>query len=264
MDDLTLRQLELLQIIHRCINLGKSPSYIDLLRELKVKSLQTVKDILDPLERKDYINRKPNVARGIFLTHKAYRILEPNMNNNFEYKNKDSLNIGECDSSSLPRILDTQKAKELKSVDVSILSGSWVIVSQQLPEFQKHGITKFPNNTTIQKGISWESFQNRYNSSDYSMYEWTNDTMNCKIEKSIFGFGKAACGHMATIRISIQTSSTSSIYYAPFLLCEKFTKEADMAEFNFSIIQRKALPPYTGDRCLGITCSHYYNLINNF
>lgn len=157
MDNLTPRQRELLQIIHRFIKLGNSPSYVDLLKELRVKSTQTVRDILDPLEKKDYINRKPNVARGIFLTYKAYRILEPNMAKDIEYKS--TVNIAKDGStSSLPKILDTQKAKEIGSNNITSLEGSWVIVSQQVPEFQRHGISKFPNGTTIEKGIAWKDY----------------------------------------------------------------------------------------------------------
>jgi len=269
MNDLTPRQLELLQIIHRFIKSGKSPSYLDLLKELKVRSTQTVRDILDPLERKGYINRKPNVARGIFLTYNAYRILEPSMNENLQYRNNENIiEVGgtssqDIEKQELPRIFDTQKAKELGVNNTVSLEGSFVVVTQQISEFQKHGICKLPDNTTTVKGVSWESYHLQYSSQNYSSYEWHDGALNCLIEKSTFGFGKAPCGHTATIRISVQSSSCDSSDSKLFLLCDKFSDEVDMAEFNLSVVQGKALPPYTGDRCLGITCNYYYYLINN-
>ncbi len=264
MDDLTPRQLELLKIIHRQINLGKSPSYADLLKELRVKSTQTVRDILNPLENNWYITRKPNVARGIFLTYKAYRLLDSSMNENVQYKNiENSIEVGGTSSQDTgehepARILDTQKAKALGMDNTASLEGSWVVVDQQISEFKRHGIYVLPNNTAIVKGTSWGNYQPQYSSQNYSSYKWCDGTINYLVEKYTFGFGDAPCGHPAIIRMSNQSGFSSSSNSEQFLLCEKFNDGVDMAQFNFSIVQHKALPPYTGDSCLGITCSHYY------
>lgn len=73
---ITKRQKELLQIIYNSIkNEGYPPSFDELRGLLKVKSNQSVIDLLTSLEKKKFINREEGLARGILIKPLGYEKL---------------------------------------------------------------------------------------------------------------------------------------------------------------------------------------------
>lgn len=155
-----------------------------------------------------------------------------------------------------PRILDTQKIKELGINGTSNLDGKWAVTKQQFSEFKRHGITNLPDSTTVLDSATWSDFTVEYSGKNYQLLKWNDGTNTWQIEISKYGFGLAPCGHSATIRMSKLGENVT------FLLCNKFKNEVDMSEFVATAVTKETTYPYTADSCLGITCK-YYQQSNN-
>jgi repressor LexA len=66
--NLTSRQEEILKYLRDRLDTGNAPSYREIGEHFGIKSTNGVKVILDALERKGYLSRRANRARGIELT----------------------------------------------------------------------------------------------------------------------------------------------------------------------------------------------------
>jgi len=67
MKKLTDRQFEVVKLIYEGQRTGITPTLFELAEGLGVSSRQTVKDLLDAVAQKGYLNRKPHRARAILL-----------------------------------------------------------------------------------------------------------------------------------------------------------------------------------------------------
>lgn len=76
MKKLTERQLEAVKYISDCQKIGINPSLSQIAENLGVTARQTVKDLLDSVARKGYLERKPDRARAIMLKPEARREIE--------------------------------------------------------------------------------------------------------------------------------------------------------------------------------------------
>lgn len=76
MKKLTDRQLEAVRLIYEGQKKGITPTLFELAEELGVSSKQTVKDLLDAVAKKGYLNRKPRRARAIILKPEAILEIE--------------------------------------------------------------------------------------------------------------------------------------------------------------------------------------------
>ena len=249
MNDLTPRQLELLQIIHRFIKLGSSPTYTDLLKELKVRSTQTVRDILHPLEKKGYVNRKPNIARGIFLTFKAYRILEPNMTKNLNLQNQNYQGvINTSDTSSLyPEkqeiFTDTSVLKSLPQQDVS--SQKWIVTEAVWKESQRKGIALNISGTSIiSVPSSLEEMKLLHKDDKNAVYQYGFNSNILYAFKPVILNKKLQCGHNATTFFQYEGQT--------FYICGGV--ENDKADFSNIVAGILYYPQYVlqvNDKCIG-------------
>ena len=71
MKNLTERQLEVVRLIYEGQRKGITPTLFELAEGLGVSSRQTVKDLLDAIAKKGYLERKPRRARAIMLKPEA-------------------------------------------------------------------------------------------------------------------------------------------------------------------------------------------------
>jgi hypothetical protein len=149
-----------------------------------------------------------------------------------------------------PRLLDTQKAIELGPDGTGNLEGSWAVTTYTCEEWADHNLEVYPADTTFLETDSWPDFTLRFSSERCSLWEWESSSTTWRIQHSVYGFGKAACGHTATIMVS----SGESVYY----LCDRFRSNADMSNFT-AVIEGLAKYPFTGDACLGKICKFYQN-----
>ena len=154
-----------------------------------------------------------------------------------------------------PRLLDTEKAKELGPDGTSNLKGPWAVTTYTNEEWVNHGLRVYPADTTFLKTDSWPDFILKFSDDGYALWEWETSSTTWQIQYYAYGFGKAPCGHTATIMVS----GEDSVYY----LCDKFrTSNADMSNFT-AVIEGSAKYPFTGDACLGKTCKAYWELKNS-
>lgn len=76
MKKLTDRQFEVVKLIYEGQKIGITPTLFELAEKLGVSSRQTVKDLLDAIAKKGYLNRKPRRARAILLKPEAIMEIE--------------------------------------------------------------------------------------------------------------------------------------------------------------------------------------------
>lgn len=76
MNNLTKRQLEIIEIIHRVQGVGVDPSLSTIGRILGNLSKQTIQDHLTAIERKGYLKRNPKQKRRIELSAEITDFLE--------------------------------------------------------------------------------------------------------------------------------------------------------------------------------------------
>jgi len=90
MKKLTDRQLEVVRLIYESQKIrGIAPTLFELAEKLNVSSPQTVKDLLDAVVRKGYLERKPRRSRAIMLKQRAIREVERH-----DFLNRKQLNLG--------------------------------------------------------------------------------------------------------------------------------------------------------------------------
>lgn len=65
MQELTKRQKRILNYLKDEIGEGRAPSFRDIMREFRFRSIKAVSDHLHALEKKGYIRKNPGIARGI-------------------------------------------------------------------------------------------------------------------------------------------------------------------------------------------------------
>lgn len=151
-----------------------------------------------------------------------------------------------------PKLLDTQKAEELGLDGTSNLEGPWAVTSYTNEEFVNHGFRIYPADTTFVQADSWPDFILKFSNGDYTLWEWQTPLATWQIQYYAYGFGKAPCGHTATIMVS----GGGNTYH----LCDGFhTSNADMSNFT-AVIEGLAKYPFTGDTCLGKTCKVYQEM----
>jgi repressor LexA len=72
------KQREVLNLISDAIaQNGRPPTYRDLAKALGVKAVGTIQDHVQALIKKGYLERDPHSARGLRLTHSAYKVDVP-------------------------------------------------------------------------------------------------------------------------------------------------------------------------------------------
>lgn len=76
MKKLTERQLEAVRLIYEGQKKGITPTLFELAEDLGVSSRQTVKDLLDAIAKKGYLDRRPRRARAIILKPEAIMEIE--------------------------------------------------------------------------------------------------------------------------------------------------------------------------------------------
>ena len=150
------------------------------------------------------------------------------------------------------RLLDTQKAEELGPDGTGALEGPWVVTTYTNEEWVDHGLKTYPADTTFLKTDSWPDFILRFSDDGHALWEWETSSTTWQIQYHTYGFGKAPCGHTATIMVS----GGDNIYY----LCDRFrASNADMSSFT-AVIGESVEYPFTADACLGKTCKFYQEL----